>query len=141
MFVAPCRFCVGPVVFHAVSWVWMISTGDAVLFAWEVAVEPCHLVSHGAKRRAAATHLSRGARFGWWHLAGRCLLFEVQMFWEQRDSAALMLKNWLSVTLQGQYLTCLGVQMLVVTPSFLSVPKIWRNDTICSLASIICHWS
>lgn len=141
MFFAPCRFCGGPVVFYAVFRVWMIHGGDGVLFALEVTVEPCHLVCHGTKRRAAAAQLSRGARLGWWHLSERYLLFEVHVFPEQRDSAALMLKNWLSVTLQGQRLTCLGVQMLVVTPSFLSVAKIWRNYTIYSLASIICHWS
>lgn len=67
------------------------STENVVLFTLEVMVESCHLVSHGAKRRATAAQLSHGACFYWRHVAGRYLLFGIRMFQEEHDSTALKL--------------------------------------------------
>lgn len=63
----------------------MIPTENVVLFTLEVAVESCHLAFHGAKRRATAALLFHGACFHQWHVAGRCLLFGVCIFWEECD--------------------------------------------------------
>lgn len=120
----------------------MIPTENVVLFALEVVVQSCCLVSHGAETRATAGHLSRGARFHRWHVVGRFLLFGVCVLREECDCYFGAVKlvgcdfaRAVFRLLRGTNACCTKFTLCIK-----NIEK--RHHLFCWLViGVICHWS